>query len=165
VRRSFTVRLVPPLPNEFSLPGYIGLSARLVASGKVYALLAMAEQNRAACLPYQVAAQQDTACRSGYVLRGAYDGDPVCVTPATRQQVQADNAAADERREPNGGAFGPATCRQGWVWREAREGDVVCVTPEVRSQTAADNRAAASRSTRPQDNAGSPAPPSSLKAR
>jgi hypothetical protein len=84
-------------------------------------------------------------CKQGFVWREAYQGDTVCVTPATRTQTAEDNRQADARREPGGGAYGPNTCRSGYVWREAREGDVVCVTPEVRSQAAADNAAAASR--------------------
>lgn len=159
-RRSVTLRLTPPLPPEFGQQGYLGLGARLLPVGKERSsgvVLAGAEPSGAACQAYVMANGGDAACRAGYVLRGAYDGDPVCVTPATRQQAQADNAAAAERREPNGGAFGVNTCRPGWVWREAREGDVVCVTPEVRSQTAVDNRLAASRSARPQGESNDPA--------
>lgn len=79
-------------------------------------------------------------CKSGYVWRGAFPGDHVCVTPRTRTQAASDNAQAAVRRAPNGGPYGPNTCRSGYVWREARPGDVVCVTPQVRTQTAADNR-------------------------
>ena len=84
-------------------------------------------------------------CVSGYVWRDAYDGDHVCVTPDTRTQARADNAAAASRREPNGGAYGPDTCRQGFVWRVARPEDLVCVTPERRDQTANDNSQASQR--------------------
>jgi hypothetical protein len=51
-----------------------------------------------------------------------------------------ENGAADSRREPNGGPYGPDTCKQGYVWREAIPNDRVCVTPEARSQAAEDNQ-------------------------
>jgi hypothetical protein len=86
-----------------------------------------------------------SACISGFVPRGAFQGDEVCVRPATRVQVQADNAAAAQRIAPADRSFGSQTCAQGYVWREARPGDLVCVTPEVREQTALDNRLDASR--------------------
>ena len=69
-------------------------------------------------------------CLPGYVWREAFEGDHVCVTPATRSQAAADNAAAAARREPNGGAYGPDSCKPGFVWRVARPEDLVCVTPE-----------------------------------
>ena len=84
-------------------------------------------------------------CRTGYVWREATSSDHVCVTPETRSQAAADNAAAASRREPNGGAYGPDTCRQGFVWRVARPEDLVCVTPERRDQTANDNSQATQR--------------------
>lgn len=84
-------------------------------------------------------------CQSGFVWRGAFEGDLACVTPDAREQAAQDNAQADARRSPTGGAYGPATCLPGYVWRGARPGDVVCVTPEVRDETAADNAAAPSR--------------------
>jgi len=83
-------------------------------------------------------------CLQGYVWREAGPNDHVCVTPATRDQAAADNAAAPSRVDPNG-AYGPDSCIQGYVWREAFTGDHVCVTTAVRSQAAADNAAAASR--------------------
>ncbi len=80
-----------------------------------------------------------------YVLRGAFSGDTVCVTPQAHQQALDDNSQAEARREPGGGPYGPDTCRSGFVWREAHPGDHVCVTPETRAQTAADNSLAPSR--------------------
>jgi hypothetical protein len=88
------------------------------------------------------------ACADGYVWREAFDGDHVCVTPATRDQVRQDNAAADERRDPNGGPYGPDTCLSGYVWRGANDQDHVCVTPAIRDQTARDNQQAAGRRAR-----------------
>jgi hypothetical protein len=85
------------------------------------------------------------ACADGYVWREAFAGDHVCVTPATRDQARRDNAAAKERRSPNGGAYGPDTCISGYVWRGANDADHVCVTPDIRDQTARDNELAASR--------------------
>ena len=80
----------------------------------------------------------------GFVWREADGSDHVCVTPDTRSQAAADNAAAPSRVDPNG-AYGPDTCVQGYVWREAFLGDHVCVVPATRSQAAADNAAASSR--------------------
>ena len=83
-------------------------------------------------------------CVSGFVWREAFDGDHVCVTPEQRAQVQADNAAADSRKDPSAG-FGPDGCASGFVWRAARTEDLVCVTSEERAQVADDNAQAASR--------------------
>ncbi|QVI24183.1 hypothetical protein KHQ06_16245 [Nocardia tengchongensis] len=66
-------------------------------------------------------------CQEGYVWREANAADHVCVSPGTRDQARADNAAAASRRA-GGGAYGPNTCVNGFVWREAYTGDVVCVT-------------------------------------
>jgi hypothetical protein len=79
------------------------------------------------------------------VWRQAYSGDYVCVTPATRSQAAADDAAADSRIQQGGGAYGPYTCVQGYVWRQVVPDDYTCVTPAVRSQAAYDNSQAASR--------------------
>jgi hypothetical protein len=84
------------------------------------------------------------SCRSGFVWREAFPGDHVCVTPESRAQAVADNAAATDRRQPDG-AYGPLSCRSGYVWREARPNDMVCVTPAVRSATSEENRLAAER--------------------
>jgi hypothetical protein len=84
-------------------------------------------------------------CQQGYVWREADATDRVCVTPAVRTQTRTENSLAAERREPNGGAYGPNTCKQGFVWREAVANDVVCVPPEVRTQAAEDNKQAGSR--------------------
>jgi hypothetical protein len=93
-------------------------------------------------------------CIQGFVWREARPGDTVCVTPDVRSQTAAQNAAAPQHKEPNGGTYGPNTCKQGFVWRDAFGGDQVCVVPAVRSQAAADNAAAASRR-----QASAPAPP------
>ena len=82
-------------------------------------------------------------CLQGYVWREARPGDLVCVIPATRSQVAADNAAAPSRWI--NGPYGPHTCINGYVWREAFSGDDVCVLPTQRTQAATDNAAAASR--------------------
>jgi hypothetical protein len=84
-------------------------------------------------------------CIQGFVWREAATVDHVCVTPQTRAETAADNAAALSRVNPNGGPFGRFTCLQGFVWREAFNGDTVCVTPATRSQAAADNAQAAHR--------------------
>lgn len=98
----------------------------------------------AAALRAQPASTAET-CRAGYVWREAFLGDLVCVTPQTRRQAARDNARADARKEPGGGAYGPDTCHPGYVWREARPEDHVCVTPQTRAQTASDNLNAAAR--------------------
>jgi len=85
------------------------------------------------------------ACIQGFVWREASSVDHVCVTPQTRTETAADNAAALSRVNPNGGPFGKFTCLQGFVWREAFNGDTVCVTPATRTQAAADNAEAAKR--------------------
>jgi len=36
-----------------------------------------------------------------------------------RSQTAAQNAAAAQNKEPNGGPYGPNTCKQGFVWRDA----------------------------------------------
>jgi hypothetical protein len=84
-------------------------------------------------------------CLQGFVWREASSTDHVCVTPQTRSETAADNAAALSRINPNGGPVGRFTCLQGFVWREAFNGDTVCVTPETRAQAAADNAHAAQR--------------------
>jgi hypothetical protein len=82
-------------------------------------------------------------CRQGYVWRVSRPSDLVCVTPKTRDQVAADNAAKNSRW--TNGAFGPHTCVVPYVWREAYSGDDVCVTANERSQAASDNGASAGR--------------------
>jgi hypothetical protein len=82
-------------------------------------------------------------CKSGYTYRLASTLDKVCVTPASKAQAAADNAAADSRKIVN--VYGLDACISGYVWREAYTNDHVCVTPATRSQAAADNAAAASR--------------------
>jgi hypothetical protein len=93
-----------------------------------------------ACAAPLVHAQSDT-CQQGYVWREACPGDHVCVTPETRAQVAADNAAAASRRV----SANSDRCVEGYVWRGAQPEDHVCVTPETRKQTEEDNRLAASR--------------------
>ncbi|MBJ7338944.1 MAG: hypothetical protein JHC64_14695 [Mycolicibacterium sp.] len=83
-------------------------------------------------------------CVNGFVWREARSGDTVCVTPAVRDQIAAQNANAGANKDPSQ-ASGPESCSQGYVWREAFDGDTICVTPAVRSATLADNAAAASR--------------------
>ncbi|BEL03043.1 hypothetical protein Q0Z83_012340 [Actinoplanes sichuanensis] len=86
-------------------------------------------------------------CVNGYVWRDADQTDYVCVTPETRAEAAADNAAAPSRWVA--GAYGPHTCVNGYVWREAFIGDDVCVVPDRRSRAAADNAAGPGRVLRP----------------
>lgn len=83
-------------------------------------------------------------CIDGYVWRDAFPGDHVCVTPEMRDQVAADNALVETRKDP-AGAFGPDSCISGYVWRVAVPEDLVCVTPEMRDQVTADNALAGER--------------------
>ncbi|HEY1617708.1 MAG TPA: hypothetical protein VGG25_08825 [Streptosporangiaceae bacterium] len=78
-------------------------------------------------------------CLQGYVWRQAYSGDYVCVTPATRSQAAADNAAAVSRVQQGGGAYGQYTCQQGYVWRQVVPDDYTCVTGDTRSEAVYDN--------------------------
>jgi hypothetical protein len=84
-------------------------------------------------------------CLQGYVWRQAFALDYACVTPATRAQAAADDAAAQSRVQPGGGPYGQYTCVQGYVWRQIVPTDYVCVTPAVRSQAAYDNSQAPDR--------------------
>jgi hypothetical protein len=83
-------------------------------------------------------------CAVPYVWREADDRDFVCVSPATRAQARADNAAAGSRH-----VSGSDTCKQGYVWREAFPGDHVCVAVSVRTQARTDNGQAGSRLMKP----------------
>ncbi len=82
-------------------------------------------------------------CKGNYVWRLIKSSDKVCVSPASKAQADADNAAAAGRLCT--ATYGPDTCAQGYVWRDAFSGDHVCVDPATRTQAAADNAAAASR--------------------
>jgi hypothetical protein len=91
------------------------------------------------------AARAQARCKSGYVWREAFSGDYVCVPPEDRDEARAQNANADNNRQPGGGAYGPNTCRQGYVWREAGQNDVVCVTPYERDKARQQNAMGPSR--------------------
>lgn len=82
-------------------------------------------------------------CKDGYEYRLINASDKVCVSAASKNQADADNAAADSRRSVV--VYGTDACKEGFVWRDAFSGDRVCVTSAVRAQAAADNAAAASR--------------------
>ncbi len=105
----------------------------------------------ASCIPaaLQVVAAPPTplpasgTCKDGYVYRLIRHSDKVCVSPASKAQADADNAAASSRTLV--GTYGADACVVGFVWREAFSGDHVCVAPTVHNQALADNAAAASR--------------------
>ncbi len=82
-------------------------------------------------------------CKGNYVWRLINSGDKVCISPASKTQVDADNAADASRKAI--AFYGPDTCITGYVWRNAFPDDHVCVTEAVLLQAAADNAAAASR--------------------
>ncbi len=97
----------------------------------------------AASNPIGPVAEPADACIDGFTWRLARDTDHVCVTPATRARVEADNAVRESRWVS--GPYGPHTCLNGFVWREAFSGDDVCTTGDQRTQARLDNDAAPSR--------------------
>lgn len=86
--------------------------------------------------PGLVAPVASKTCQPGFVWRGAFSGDQVCVTPQARDQAAADNSAASTHQTASG------QCASGYVWRAANPEDHVCVTPQTRAQTAEDNTSA-----------------------
>jgi hypothetical protein len=140
--RSQTTEERPRVRNEVVVPARVEEAKAEIPKRPLPT--ASAESVRTSQAAAQLSARSD-ACPEGFVWREASPSDHVCVTPATRAQTLGDNAHAAERREPNGGAYGPETCRQGYVWREAFPGDYVCVGPEVRAQALFDNRRAKTR--------------------
>ncbi len=156
-RCAFEVRFAPTAAGRQSAS--VEFSA---AKGARLATLALSGEGRSPAPPPVAAGR---ACRQGWVWREAFIGDYVCVTPAVRAQVAADNAQRAARIDPVNHAYGPATCRAGFVWRVAdtylRPGnatDLVCVTPQQRDQAAADNNERENRWVQPQ-----PLKPNALK--
>jgi hypothetical protein len=94
-------------------------------------------------LPLRGAAAPPPTCKVGFVLREARSGDYVCVTPASRARVAAENARAPLLWVS--GPYGHKTCANGFVWREAFVGDFTCVTAAVRALVQAENATAADR--------------------
>ncbi len=82
-------------------------------------------------------------CKDGFEYRLINASDKVCVTTSSKNQADADNAAADSRKSII--VYGTNACIADYVWREAYSGDKVCVIEAVKTQAAADNAAAASR--------------------
>src|SRR6185295_7964242 len=82
-------------------------------------------------------------CKAGFVPRAAAGADTVCVTPASKARVAAENARAPLLWLS--GPFGLKTCAQGFVWREAFIGDLICVTPLIRTAVRLKNDTAADR--------------------
>jgi len=99
-------------------------------------------------------------CPSPYVPRGAFQGDPVCVTQKEANQVTTDNnnAAAGTSYSSNytdktfyngytpvpsvpNGIVPYGTCKSGFQYRQAYMGDYVCVSSGQASQVIADNAA------------------------
>jgi hypothetical protein len=83
------------------------------------------------------------SCRQGYVWRGAFTGDNVCVTPDRRKAVEQESAnSAFTATLASTSLNGPRLCKPGFVWRAARPADVICVTPQSREQVKAENASA-----------------------
>jgi hypothetical protein len=84
-------------------------------------------------------------CPSGQVHREAVaarpgdGGDRLCVSPAERNLVREENAAAYSRTF-RAQASGPWSCKEGFVWRRANNYDRVCVAPEAAEAIARQNR-------------------------
>ncbi len=85
-------------------------------------------------------------CPSGQVHRlavaarpGVDRGDILCVSPAERNLVREENAAAYSRTF-RAQASGPWSCKPGFVWRQANNYDRVCVTPAAAEAIAQQNR-------------------------
>jgi hypothetical protein len=100
------------------------------------AIVVMPQSARAQAFGSKIAAEPESRCATGYIWRQADTADHVCVTPAQREQVVAENAVP-------GLQSASGTCITGYVWREADATDHVCVTPSQRAQAAAQNRVAA----------------------
>jgi hypothetical protein len=132
------VALTVPAPHAGRFPWWIvAVAAAVIVVGVVAAVLIARSGDGKG--------RTGDACLPGFVFRRAVPGDQVCVPPERAQQVQADNALANKRRQPGGGAFGPDTCKQGFVWREAVANDHVCVVGAERTLVAEENAIAASR--------------------
>jgi len=90
-------------------------------------------------------ASPDGTCATGFVWRAAFKDDHACVSPITRDEAAADNAAAKSHTDPAFLYIRTDICIQGYVWRQANPDDHVCVTPETRAETRRDNALAPSR--------------------
>ena len=83
------------------------------------------------CAFTNYAAAQSDACAEGYVWREAFEGDHVCVSPGTREQAQADNALAAQRRATAKAAVPLPPARLGChVFRAGEWREVPCATEE-----------------------------------
>lgn len=112
------------------------------SAAAVLAVLALCVVLTTVLTPPAEAQAGSYACRSGFVWREAYDGDVVCVTPASREKARAEKVAGPGNTLP-----GSINCRSGYVWREARPSDLVCVSggrsPTPRDRVRAENADAA----------------------
>jgi hypothetical protein len=92
------------------------------------------------------------SCPLYCVPRGAFPGDPVCVSSTERSEVLTDNAAAASSYATNytrttivpNVPYG--VCKSSLQYRQAYMGDYVCVSPLQAGQVMADNIANANRS-------------------
>jgi hypothetical protein len=101
-------------------------------------------------------------CPSYCVPRGAFQGDPVCVSSTEHSQVLTDNAAAASNYATN---YTRTTivpnvpygiCKSSLQYRQAYMGDYVCVSSTQANQIMLDNTAFANHSA---PNCGQPPPP------
>lgn len=80
-------------------------------------------------------------CLPGFVWRGAFPGDHVCVDGQAQQLAAQENAAAASLVDPDR----PGYCRQNYKWREGDSLDKACVTGAARDRVAGENRLADQR--------------------
>ena len=92
------------------------------------------------------------SCLGAYVARGAFPGDPVCVTLLAHIQAVGDTAAAASNYATNytSAKFVPnvpyGICKTPLQYRQAYMGDYVCVSATHACQVAADNAATVGQS-------------------
>lgn len=116
----------------------MGITFAAKVAGPTLGLVAVAV---AATVSMATADPPAADCAAGYAPRNARAGDNICVSADFARRTAQENRDPSANKEPNGGAYGPATCVQGFVWREAFDGDTICVTPDIRAQNWAANAA------------------------
>ncbi len=98
------------------------------------------------CPPSPVGALSPV-CNSGFVPRGAFNGDAVCVAPQHQTDASNDNTnalsnfAENQSYPKTSPEFLYGTCIANYYWRQAYMGDYVCVSKSEQGQVAMDNAA------------------------
>ena len=125
-----------------TLPGILTGVAGVIAA---IATLTIALHGGTGSSPVSGKDTTNNDCIPPYVWRLAIPSDHVCVSEDSRKLVELENQRAAERRQAQGGAYGPDTCVNGYVWREAFKGDTYCVLPERRDEVREENLLAIQR--------------------